>query len=241
MIIQEQTPLWKRLALPTAIVALAAGAYVFWSGGQPVDNDTSQAASAVAGAQTGGMATPFGDAPPVGATVSADDRPSDVSAEDWTALSAALAKQKGEAERIVSYLRYQHDFEFWQSTIDSKNVEKRHQMAKALLEQLPERVAKGEFTGPEGTLMGTVLLGDLEPDEAKREKRIEEWTQKLSVAAPQPSDEKLLIDRDRITELKRRQANAYAEWQIKPPGDRDQAHLEKAIEEAQRWYASGAP
>jgi hypothetical protein len=241
MIIQEQTPLWKRLALPAAILAAAAVAYMYWPGSQPADKGAAQAASAAAGGLTGGMATPFGDAAPAAATVGTDGRPSDVSSEDWAALSAVLAKQKGEAERIVSYLRYQHDFEFWQSTIDSKNVEKRHQMAQSLLEQLPERVAKGEFTGAEGTLMGTVLLGDLEPDEAKREKKIEEWTQKLGMAAPQPSDEKLLTDRDRLTELKRRQANAYAEWQVKPPGDRDQAQLDKAMQEAQRWYASGAP
>lgn len=242
MIVYNKTPLWQRLALPMAAAAVAAGAYFWWAERAPADGTASGQSGATGMAQTSAGAMPFGSASTALGTT-ADGRPNGVSPEDWSALTSALAKQpnsKGEAERIVSYLQYQHDFEFWQSTIDSKNVEKRHQMANALLAQLPERVAQGEFTGAEGALMGTVLLGDLEPDEAKRQQRVDEWTLRLSTAAPQPTDEKVLADHDRLTELKRRRAVAYLEWQAKAPGERSTAQLEKALDEAQQWFRSGA-
>ncbi|WP_290868516.1 hypothetical protein [Aquabacterium sp.] len=244
MIIQQDTPLWKRLALPVSLALVAIAAYAIWSHGPedgPAANDT--AASASAGGAQGNVPSPFGSMATHQAPAP-DGKPATISQEDWDALKAATARLPqgaAEAQRIVSYLGYQHDFEFWQSTIDSRNVERRHQMARALLDQLPERVAKGEFTGPEGTLMGTVLLGDLIAEEAKREKAIEEWTQKLNTAAPQPSDEKLLSDRDRMTELMRRRAVAYLEWQAKAPSERKAGELDKAFDDAQRWFASGAP
>jgi hypothetical protein len=246
MIIYQSSSTWRRLAIPSALaLAFGTAAYMWLAptqdAGRAANGPAGRASEATAAA-SGFAALPFG----LGSTqgMAEDGGPMDISPDDWKALKAALSKQangEAEAERIVTYLRYQHDFEFWQSNMDSKNVEKRNQMARALLNQLPERVAKGDFTGGEGVLMGAILLGDLEEDESKREKLIDDWTQRLNATAPQPSDEKLLTDKDRQTELKRRQANAYAEWQTKPASERDQAQLNKAMDEAQSWYRSGTP
>ncbi|AWI52873.1 hypothetical protein DEH84_05130 [Aquabacterium olei] len=240
MIIYKQAKPAQRLLLTVVTGAIVAGGV--WMLMKPDAPPSGRAADASPSAEAGpsGTAAPFGTAAD---TVAVDGRPVHVQPDDWKALNASLRRQpdpQAEAQRIASYLRYQHDFEFWQSTIDSKNVRARHQLAEQLMAQLPERVAKGEFTGMEAVLMGTVLLGDLEPDEARRQQRIDEWTQKLATAAPQPTDERQLADKDRNTAYMRKRAVAFLEWQALPAGERSQDKLDKGMDDAQRWYASGA-
>jgi len=239
MITYQQSRTTQRLLIIAVVAALAGGglwAY-FRSDGTSAEGGAAQQGAAEPGG--GSTASPFATAPD---NLAPDGRPIHIQPDEWQALNAALRRQpdpRAEALRIASYVRYQHDFEFWQSTIDSKNVAARHQLAEQLLAQLPDRVVKGEFTGMEAVLMGTVLLGDLEPDEAKRQQRIDEWTQKLATVAPQPSDEKQLADKDRVTTHMRKRAEAFLEWQAMPAGERTQDKLDKGMDEAQRWYTSG--
>lgn len=240
MIIYKQVKPAQRLLLILATVAIAGGG--IWMLTKPDTVDPGASATSAQSVENGAAgAPPFGTSAD---TVAADGRPVHVQPEDWKALNTALRRQpdvQAEAQRIASYLRYQHDFEFWQSTVDSKNVRARHQLAEQLMAQLPERVTKGEFTGMEAVLMGTVLLGDLEPDETRRQQRIDEWTQKLATVAPQPTDERQLADKDRNTAYMRKRAVAFLEWQALPTAERTQERLDQAMDEAQRWYASGAP
>ncbi len=163
----------------------------------------------------------------------------DVTPDALAILKAAMVKQPnsaGEAERVVSYLNYQHRFEYWQSLEGSRNVQQRHQLAESLLEEMPARLAKSEFSMPESLMMIAVLLADLEPDETKREQRLQEWQGKLNAVAPQPAefDEHMMLEKQRVTEFKRAQAVAFAEWQTLPPEQRTQAKLEEALEAARR-------
>jgi hypothetical protein len=172
-----------------------------------------------------------------------DGRPSDIQSEDWAALNAALAKigaPKGEGERIVSYLRYQHNFETWQTLDETKDAKRRQRMAQALLAELPERLSTGEFTPIEANLMSAVLFADIEPDEAKRAQRMEEQQAKLNAIWSMTEDEQAAAAKTRQTELKRRQATAFGEWQAKTnPADRTPAKLEQSLEEVRRAYNSG--
>jgi hypothetical protein len=233
---------WVVLALA---VAAGGGAY-WWFSHEGAEGQEGVAQTATKGGIPGWpQATPGTDeaAAALKPPILDDGRPSDVQTEDWASLSAALAKQsapKGEGERIVSYLRYQHSFEAWQALEDPKDVRKRHSMAQALLNEVPERLTKGEFTPVEANIMATVLLADLEPDEAKRNQRVEEIQAKLNAIKPQSEDEKVMQSQTRETELKRRQATAFGEWQAKTdPAERTQAKLDQALEEVRRAYNSG--
>lgn len=178
-----------------------------------------------------------------GPPVMNDGRPSDVTPEDWDILNKALARQgadKAEAQRIVSYLRYQRSFENWQQLDQEKDAHKRRLMAQSLLAEIPERMAKGEFSAIEGQMMSAVLLTETTSDEAERTRIIEDWQVKLAGVASPLEDEKVLLAKAREVEFKRRQANAFAECQAQtPPNKCTLSQLEQALETNKRAYNSG--
>lgn len=173
--------------------------------------------------------------------VSSDGRPSDVSAEDWSTLQAALAKigaPASEAERVVGYNRYQRNYDSWQSLDETKDASRRRRMASALMAELPDHVTKGEYTLIESMLIGAALIADIEPDEARRSAQLQAWQAQAVTVAPVPSeDEAKARAAARDTELKRRQAGAFATWQgLANPAERTPARLEQALEEVRRAY-----
>ena len=166
-----------------------------------------------------------------------DGRPSDFSPEDWAALKAAMSTQansKAELERVVAYLRFQRNFEKWQSLADSRDVQQRHLIAQNLLDQLPERLTKGEVTMGEALVLSSALVADMEPDARLREQQLIALRGKLDAVAPRADAEQLARDAERQAEFKRRQAAIVAAWQAKPEGSRDQAALERDLETARR-------
>lgn len=174
----------------------------------------------------------------------ADGRPSEVTPDDWLALSHALAAvQQGQqaATRIIDYLAYQQDFERWQSLDGPATQALRQHMAQALLDQLPERLARGDFTPAEATMMGTVLIAEIEDKDDARQKRIDTWNKQILNKVNQPSADSRAPNQDRLTLLKRKQSEVFADWQISTSANRDAARLEKGMLNAQRWYDSGAP
>ncbi|MDE2592770.1 MAG: hypothetical protein KGL57_00925 [Burkholderiales bacterium] len=169
--------------------------------------------------------------------VLADGRPADFTPEDWAALKEAMAKTpnpKAETERVLKYLRFQRGFEQWQSLKGSPDVAHRQELAKRLLEQVPERLRQGEASMGEALMLATALWTDLEPNEDLRKQRIDEAKNILINAAPKPDAEQVAQDASRLTEYKRREAAIVADWQAKPAAQRDQAKLEEALESARR-------
>lgn len=174
--------------------------------------------------------------------VMADGRPADFTPEDWAALKDAMAKTadpKAETARVLKYLRFQRGFEQWQSLKGSPDVAHRQELAKRLLEQVPERLRQGEATMGEALMLATALWTDLEPNEDVRKQRIEEAKAILTSAAPKPDAEQVAKDASRLAEYKRREAAIVADWQAKPAAQRDQAKLEEALESARRAVYAG--
>lgn len=228
-----------------AVVGLAGAAYWLWGGQAPEESGVVLATSGE------GANKPFSATTSVeaeikqeleGPPILGDGRPSDVSPEDWATLNAALAKQnapKGEAERIVSYLRYQRSFENWQQLDQEKDANKRRLMASSLLAEIPERMAKGEFSAIEGQMMSAVLLTETTTDEAERTRIIEDWQVKLAGVASPLEDEKVLLAKAREVERKRRDANVFGEWRDQTdPRERSAARLEQGFEANRRAYNS---
>lgn len=170
-----------------------------------------------------------------------DGRPSDVSTDDWAALQAALAKvgvPAAEAERIVGFNRYQRGFEAWQALDETEDGARRRRGAQSLMNDLPGHVAKGDFTLLEAVMIGSALIAEVEPDAAKRDARLQAWQNEVLAVMPVPTDEEIKSNAaTRETELKRRQALAFAEWQARTePAERTPARLEQAFQEVRRAY-----
>lgn len=246
MIKYEKKSLWQRpLVWAFVIGGIGGGAFWWWSQSaapleQPVSPVAGTATSMWPNAGTGDklVETALVKAPPM----MADGRPADFTPEDWAALQEAMKQSpnpKAETERVVKYLRFQRGFEQWQRLKDSPEVARRQELAKHLLEQLPERMRQGETTLGEALLLSTALWEDLEPSEAIRKQRIEEAKTILANSAPKPDPAQQAREDARLAEYKRREAAIVADWQAKPVAQRDQAKLEEALEAARRAvYAS---
>jgi hypothetical protein len=232
------------LSAVVAVAVIGAGAYWVTSG-----SSTSGEGGVVLSSQSGLPGWPqasTGNPEPAETlqpAVKADGRPSDVSTDDWAALQAALAKvgmTSAEAERIVNFNRYQRSFESWQSLDQTEDAARRRRMAQALMNELPKHVGRGDFTLLEAVLIGSSLIAEIEPDTASRTARLDAWqAEVLTVMPVQSEDEGQSKASTRETELKRRQALAFAEWQARTdPAERTPARLEQAFEEVRRAYNS---
>lgn len=247
MITYQNDKLWQRpwfLAIVGCIGV--AGAAWWWMAHKDVDPNATSGAPSASNSWLTPNATPSSTT--AGSTSNpiallADGRPSDLPENDWNALKGALGKTQAnaaaEAGRVVDYLRYQRRFEYWQTTEGSKSSKERAGLAQALLEEIPARLAKGEFTAGEAVLMNTVLLTESEPNETVRQQRIAAMQEQLLKVAPPQDNEKLVREAERKTEYQRLVATTFAEWQTKPDASRTQAALEAALAEAQRSFNAG--
>lgn len=226
-----------------AAVVLGGGAYWLWSTPSEVEPGVTLSNDS---ALPGWPQATTGNALPTEATAPAvlsDGRPSDVSADDWAALKAALAKVGAtpeEAERIVGFNRYQRNFEGWQQIDEEEEASRRRRVAQSLLNELPKHVSKGDFTLVEAVMLGAALIAEVEMDESKRDGRLQAWQDEVLTMMPVPTEDEMQSGvATRETELKRRQALAFAEWQAKTdPLERTPARLEQAFEEVRRAYNS---
>ncbi|RZI85943.1 MAG: hypothetical protein EOP38_03080 [Rubrivivax sp.] len=237
MITYENSKSWQR---PVAIAliggAVIAGGIWMWGGSSGTDATTPVAESAsqpVASNTTANsgqdLSTPTA---PVAPTTLADGRPSDFSPAVWNVLNKAMTNKpylKPEVEKVMSYMRFQRSFEYWQSLENTRDVQQRRQLGQSMLEQMPDRLAKGEFTMSEGLMMATALLSDIEPDEKKRELLVEDWGKKFAAVAPQPTDDAQLQELQKRTEDRRIVPGLLTE-----SPNPDQAQVEKALEERMR-------
>jgi hypothetical protein len=244
MITYQSTKFWQRSWFAALIGGLAIGGGAWWWQGHQEAEQAMEMASSASGATSTHIASKAaGKAAVLAAaqvastpTVLPDGRPSDFTAEEWSALKAAISAQpnaKAELERVVSYLRFQRTFEQWQALADAPDVQRRHELANALLGQVPQRLNSGEVTMGEALLLGTALLTDLEPSEPKREQRLKELRDKLEGAAPPPDEAQAALDAARQKELKRRQGAILAECQAKAEGCK-QPKLGQDMEAARR-------
>lgn len=245
MITYQNDKIWQRPWFLAIVGCAAIGTAAWWWSAR-----TEHQTEATTATSTSGSAwlTPNGT-PTANTTGSnqspllAQGRPADLPEHDWNALKGALSKHvpnaEAEAARVVDYLQYQKRFEYWQTTEGDKSAKERASLAQALLDEIPARLAKGEFTAAEAVLMNTVLITESEPNETLRQQRITAMQEQLLKMAPPQDNEKLVIEAERQTEQKRLLATTFAEWRSKPEASRTQAALEAALAEAQRTFNAG--
>lgn len=175
-------------------------------------------------------------APMASHVVLADGRPSDFTAEEWSALKDAMSKTaqpEVEMKRVVAFLRFQKAFDQWQSLKESPDTARRQQLATVLAEQVPERLRQGEVTFGEALLLQQALLADAEPDADRRALRLKEAETVLRAAAPQMDADQQAREAAQLKEYKRREAAILQEFQARPE-PRDQAWLEAQLDAARR-------
>ena len=237
MIIRQQRPSFATICLGGLALSAATFSAYWWTQAQHKQSDNGGVVLASPSADVQSAFTATSNTP------TATARPSELSPGDWAALNTALAYMpapQAEAQRLANYIRYQQDFDFWQNSTQTTSTVARKQLAEDLLKQLPDRVARGEFTGTEGMLMASVLVNDLEPTDGQRQKRIDDWGNQLNMTAPQPTNEQELAARDRETMHKRKRADAFLTWQSQPAASRQQTDLNQAMSDVETWFKSGA-
>jgi hypothetical protein len=169
-----------------------------------------------------------------------DGRPADVKPEHWAMLKSVLSKQgfgPEEADRLTSYLHYQRSFEKWQQMDEEKDAAKRRLVAKALLEELPDRLRKGEFAAIEGQMMVAVLMTAMEGTEEEQTKQMEQWQVKLGSIANPLEPEQVQLAKGRDVRYKRALADAFNECQDATACTESQ--LAQAFEQARREKNAG--
>lgn len=226
---------WQRPAAAALVGSVAVGLGVWWWSGQSESTVTTPVTPAASGVEQAQSTAPGLTAPTTMAsapTILADGRPSDVAPSVWSALSKAIANKphlKPEVDKVVSYMRFQKQFEYWQTLEGTRDVQQRRQLGQSLLDEMPGRLSQGEFTMNEAQMMVGALMSDLEPDEKKREQIIEDWNRKLAQAAPQPTEDAQLMEIQKRVEDRRIVPGLLTEGPTP-----DQSKLEQALEERTR-------
>lgn len=238
MITYENPKLWQRTWVLAMVLGGGVGVAAWWwqtHAAQLADAPTDAKASPPVKAEVAKGAARVDSALLAPPRIMEDGRPSDFTPEDWAALKEAMSKTtnpRSELERVVKYLRFQKGFEQWQSLQDSPDVTTRHQLARRLLEQIPDRLKQAELTMGEALMLESALWADLEPNEELRKQKLEQAQSALYGAAPQPDAEQQTRDAGLLKEYKRREAAILADFQAKPESQRDQIKLEQALEAA---------
>lgn len=226
---------WQRPAVAALVGSVAVGLGVWWWSGHTESTATTPVTPAASGAEQAQSTAPSVAVPMAttsAPTILADGRPSDVAPPVWSALSQAIAHKphlKPEVDKVVSYMRFQKQFEYWQTLEGTRDVQQRRQLGQSLLEEMPARLSGGEFTMSEAQMMVGALMSDLEPDEKKREQVIEDWNRKLAQAAPQPTEDAQLMEIQKRVEDRRIVPGLLTEGPTP-----DQSKLEQALEERTR-------
>jgi len=224
-------------------VVLVAGGALWWTqardGGQgaaSTDAAASAATSSMRGFPTG--VYPLSEPP----QILADGRPSDFSEDDWKALQDTVGQgPNGQAElkRVTDYLRFQRGFEQWQAMQESSSAQERKALAEQLLSAVPDRLKQSEVTVGEALMIAAALYGDLEPDEAARSAKLDQFRIKLEAAAPRVDNAAEMREANCLAEYKRREAIIQQEYLSKPDPDRDQKKFESDLDAAHRAVYDG--
>ncbi|RZL03172.1 MAG: hypothetical protein EOP36_05915 [Rubrivivax sp.] len=225
---------WQRPLVIALIGSAVVGTGVWWFSGRTGSDATTQVTpSASEPMASSSIAAPMSTASAPDTAILADGRPADVAPGVWSALDKAVKNRpalKAEVDKVLSYMRFQRQFEQWQTMEDSRDAQMRHQLARGLLEQMPDRLARGEFSMSESLMMATVLISDLEPDEKKREQQVEDWGKRMAQAVPQPTDEAQVVEQQkRVEDLRILPGTILTEGPNPDP-----AVVQKALEERSR-------
>lgn len=238
----------KKWLVVLLVLILMAGAWWVWSRSHS-STDSGVASDAIfpwsrAGQSTGRDA-PAADSRVVQSTAGptpANQRPAFLTEQEWSALQEALRNtpnREKEQARIVEYLRFQKQFQLWQSMHDSPDTAKRHEIASDLLNGVPQRLANREMSAGEAELMQAALLEDLIPDPQQRAARLATEKQRLIVPPTEAEVAEQQKELSQQQDYKRREAAIVAQWEAIPANQRDQHWLESQLDAARRAAFGG--
>jgi len=229
--------------------AVAAGVgvavLVWWLQGK---EEAPAAPVASASAATGGAAVqPAAPAPMIvldqPVPVLADGRPAEFTEDEWRALQDTVAKgpnAAAELKRVTAYMRFQKAFTQWQNEQETdRNPKVRRAMAEQLLAAVPERLKQSEVTIGEALMLGAALFNDIEPDEAARSAKLDQFRIKLEAVAPRADNAAEMREANCLAEYKRREALIQQDFISRPDAQRDHKKFEADLDAAHRAVYEG--
>lgn len=120
--------------------------------------------------------------PPLAGSIS--ERPEFVSRIEWQILKGvAAARENSEQEllRLVNYLRFSKQLEWWQAQQPDPNHHQHVRVGWKLLNEIPQRVEQQDLAVDQAQQLQVALLEVLEPDAAKRRHHLEREAGRIGV------------------------------------------------------------
>ena len=112
------------------------------------------------------------------------ERPEFVSPMEWRVLksvAAGKADSDRELTRLVNRIRFAKLREHWDTLKSSDQADRRHAIARQLLEDIPRRVDQQEMDRSQAQQLQQQLLADLISDPEKRRQRAQEEAERIGV------------------------------------------------------------
>jgi hypothetical protein len=177
------------------------------------------------------------------APVLPDGRPAEFTEDEWRALQDTVAKgpnAAAELKRVTAYMRFQKAFTQWQGEQETNHDPKvRKAMAEQLLAAVPDRLKQSEVTMGEALMLGAALYNDIEPDEAARSVKLDQFRIKLEAVAPRTDNAAEMREANCLAEYKRREALIQQDFISRPDAQRDHKKFESDLDAAHRAVYEG--
>ena len=112
------------------------------------------------------------------------ERPDFVSRIEWQILKGVVAaRENSEQEllRLVNYLRFNKQLEWWQSQQPDPNHHQHVRVGWKLLNEIPARVEQQDLAADQAQRLQVTLLEVLEPDPGKRRHHLEREAARIGV------------------------------------------------------------
>jgi hypothetical protein len=188
---QRKAPIW----LAVLAGAIGLGATVYWqmnAASDPAASTLTAATTNTAAPDAGAVTPPAEPIKDVGVLLaqqaeatrqiekepaikpaegSVSERPSYLSMIEWEMLKGVAQQSDNPTQtltRLVNSVRYTKQLELWQDLPKDASPEKRHVLAKQLLDELADRMSQGDYDFQGAKRLHDQLLADAEPDAARR-------------------------------------------------------------------------
>jgi hypothetical protein len=112
------------------------------------------------------------------------ERPKFVSRVEWQILKAVAASHENSEDellRLVNYLGFSKQLEWWQSQQPDLNHHQYVRVGWKLLNEIPERVEQNDLAVDQAQQLQVALLEELEPDTGRRRHHLEREAARIGV------------------------------------------------------------
>lgn len=112
------------------------------------------------------------------------ERPEFVSRLEWQILKGVASERENSEQellRLVNYLRFSKQLEWWQSQQPDQNNHRHIRIGWQLLNEIPERVKQQDLAVDQAQQLQVSLLEVLEPDADKRRNHLEREAARIGI------------------------------------------------------------